>query len=207
MRPIARNLKAPPPPKHHSQLTQESQLQKNQHPRISPSFKTNILPLKSIKKIRISHYENGPFIFYVQDESSDSDFQKLVGKLQKAELIPIKDFLKSHQNPNGTACLAKLEKKVYRVAIARTPNHANEDWLVNFVDYGFNRSIKLDNLFHIPDEFLSQFTYAMPFSLAGCKMSDLKVSCKEINFYFRMLTQNRLLTLKCVPSDSKLTVH
>lgn len=200
MRPIARNLKAPPPPRHY---VQEPQKHQNRHELKNAAFKTNVLAIQSVKKVRISHYENGPFMFCVQSESSDSDFQRLVGKLQKSELTPLRQFLKSRQVSTGTACLALFEKKVYRVAIARIPQHANDDFFVNFVDYGFNRSIKLDNLFYIPEDFLTQFTYAMTFSLAGCKANELKVSDKEISFYFRLLTENKLLTMKCVPSDGE----
>lgn len=202
MRPIARNLKAPPPPKHYAQEPQKQQNHR-QEPKIAATFKTNVLVFQSVKKIRISHYENGPFMFCVQIESADSDFQRLVGNLQKNELTPLQNFMRSRQISIGSACLALFEKKVYRVAIARIPHHANDDFFVNFVDYGFNRSIKVDNLFYIPDSFLSQFTYAIPFSLAGCKVKELKVSDKEINFYFRLLTENKLLTLKCVPSDGE----
>lgn len=205
MRPIARNLKAPPPPKHYVQEPHKNQ--NHQEPKNLPIFKTNVLAFQpSVKKVRISHYENGPFLFCVQLESSDNDFQRLGAKLQKSELIPLKQFFKSRQISIGTACLALMDKKIFRVAIARISYHANEDIFVNFVDFGFNKSIKLDNLFYIPDDFLTQFTYAMPFSLAGCKSTQLKVSDKEISFYFRQLTENKLLTLKCVPSDGELSL-
>lgn len=189
MRPIARNLKAPPTPKF--------VYQDNTKQNFSAIFKTNVLPFQSVKKIRISHYENGPFLFCAQIESLDKDFQQLVTKLQRTELRHFKSF----PTMIGMACLARFEKKVYRGAIAKIPQHQNEDFNVNFVDYGFNRSIKLENLFYIPEEFLTQFTFAMPFSLAGVKAKELKVNEKEIAFYFRLLTENKLLTLKCVPFD------
>ena len=138
-------------------------------------------------------------MFCVQIESSEKDFQHLNSRLQKIEL---RNFA-SYPKAIGTACLGKFDKKVYRVAVAKVPQHQNEDYFVNFVDYGYNRSIKFENLFHIPEEFLSQFTFAMPFSLAGCKARDLKANEKEISFYFRLLTENSLLTMKCVPSDGE----
>ena len=204
MRPIARNLKAPPPPRHYVQESQKHQ--NHQVTKNISTFKTNVFAFQSVKKVRISHCENGPFMFCVQVESSDSDFQRLVGKLQKIELIPMRQVLKSRLMSIGTACLALFDKKVYRVAIARIPQHANDDFFVNFVDFGFNRSIKLDNLFYIPDDFLSQFTYATQFSLAGCKANELKVSEKEISFYFRLLTDNKLLTMKCVQSNGEFSL-
>lgn len=196
MRPIARNLKLPQPPR----FVQEPH-PNHLEPRNSATFKTNVLAFQSMKKIRISHYENGPFMFYVHVESYDSDFQKLAGRLQKTELRRFK----SRPASIGMACLALYDKKVYRVAIAKIPQHqSQDDFFVNFVDFGYNRSVKLENLFYIPDDLLGHFTFAMPFSLAGCKLSELKVTEKEINFYFRQLTENLLLTLKCIQSDGEL---
>lgn len=192
MRPIARNLKPPPPPKFVAQ----------DHPKAltSATFKTNVLAFQSVKKIRISHYENGPFMFYVQMEAADKDFQQLIGKLQKAELM----HFKSPPSSIGMACVARCDKKFYRVVIAKVPQHPSQEFSVNFVDFGYNKTVKLENLFYIPDEFLNQFTFAMPFCLAGCKIKELKVSDQEIGFYFKLLTENASLTLKCVKSDGKL---
>lgn len=187
MRPIARNLKAPPLPRFTDTLPE---------PKIAATFKTNVLAFQSVKKVRISHYESGPLMFYVQTESSDGEFQKLVDRLQKTELRS----LKSRPASIGMACLARHDRKIFRAAIAKIPQHPTQDYSVNFVDYGFNRSVRLDNLFYIPDDFLSQLTFAMPFCLAGCRVNELKLD-KEVNFYFRQLTENRSLILKCVPSD------
>lgn len=196
MRPIARNLKPPQPPR----FVQESHHNNQQEPKVFATFKTNVLAFQSVKKIRISHFENGPFLFYVHVESSDSDFQRLFEKLQKTDLRR----MKSHPTSIGMACLALHEKKVCRVVTAKIPQHQSHDeYFVNFVDYGYTKSVKFENLFYIPDDLLSQFTFAMPFSLAGCKAKELKVSDKEINFYFRQQTENRLLTLKCIQSDGK----
>lgn len=192
MRPITRNLKAPPPPRFmHNQMHAES--------KIAAAFKTNVLALKSVNKIRISHIENGPFLFYVQLEASDSEFQQMVMRLQKMQLQRIKPQSASM----GMACLALHDKKIFRVAIARTPQHSYEDVPVNFEDFGFNKSIKLDNLFYIPDEFLGQYTFARPFAIAGCKTTNIKVNEKEIGFYFRHLIEKQQLTLKCVPFDGE----
>ena len=187
MRPIARNLKPPPLPK----FVQESSK--------GARFSVAVLPFQSLKKVRISHYESGPFMFYIQIESAEGEFQRFIAKLQKVEL----HHLKSRPTSLGMACLARHDKKIYRAAIAKCPqNPAHENFLVNFVDFGFNASVKLENLFYIPDEFL-QFTFAMPFCLAGLKASELKVNEKEIAFYFRQLTENRLVSLKCIAFDGE----
>lgn len=188
MRPIARNLRLPQPPRF-------SQNDGTDH-KIS-SLKANVLAHQAVRKVRISHFEHGPFMFCVQIEALDKEYQQLVGKLHKTELRGFK----SYPTTIGMACLGRLDKKIYRVAIAKVPEHQYDDYSVNFVDFGFNRSIKFENLFHIPEDLITPLTFAMPFSLAGCKTKDMKVNEKEISFYFRLLTENQLLTLKCVPSD------
>lgn len=199
MRPIARNLKAPSLPKF-VQEPHRHQQQQQQETRIAATFKTNVLAFHSLKKIRISHFENGPFMFYVQMESADKDFQRMNERLQKTELRRL-----SRPTSVGMACLAFYDKKVFRVAIAKLPNHPSQDeYLVNFIDYGFNRSLRLESLFYIPDDLVNPFTFAMPFALAACKIADFKVNDKEISFYFRQLSESQLLTLKCVPNDGKL---
>lgn len=198
MRPIARNLKAPPPPRF-VQTPQQSFNQMHVEPKISATFKTNVLAFQSVNKVRISHIDNGPFLFYVQLEASDNEFHQMLARLQKTQL----HRFRAQSAALGMACVALHDKKVYRVAIAKVPQHANEDFFVNFVDFGFSRSIKLENLFYIPDEFLSQHTFARPFAIAGCRSTSFKVNDKEIAFYFRYLIDNQQLTLKCVPSDGE----
>lgn len=189
MRPIVRGLKAPPPPK----FVQDPMIR---DPKIPVAFKTNVLAFQSVRKVRVSHFENGPFMFYVQMEDN-GEFQQLFAKLQRTEL----HHFKSRPSSIGMACLARHDKKIYRAAIAKFPQNPSQDFIVNFVDFGFSAAVKLDNLFHIPEEFLSQFTFALPFSMTGVGAREIKVSEKEIAFYFRHLAENRVLTLKCVPSD------
>lgn len=199
MRPIARNLKAPPQPKFFQEPQKHQQQQHEM--RLPAAFKTNVLAFNSLKKVRISHF-NG-MMFCVQMESADKDFQRMNERLQKTDLRR----LVTRPTSIGMACLALYEKKVFRVAIARIPHNPQDDFSVNFVDYGYNKSIRLENLFYIPEDFINPFTFAMPFALAGCKVSDLKVNDKEISFYFRQLTEDQMLTLKCVPNDGKFNVN
>lgn len=193
IRPIARNLKPPARPRVFADAQSH---QEHFEPKIA-TFKTNIIPLQSINKIRISHFENGPFLFYIQMESTFNELQHMTGKLQKTEL----HHFRSHPSMIGMACLARHDNKIYRVAIARI--HQQFSYFVNFVDYGFNGTVSSANLFYIPDDYLRPLTFAVPFSLVSCRENDLKVSGSEIDFYFRQLTEKQSLTLKCVASDGE----
>ncbi|CRK93088.1 CLUMA_CG006466, isoform A [Clunio marinus] len=190
IRPITRNLSRPAPPRF-------SEVNKSAG-NLKTTFKTSVLAFQSVKKVKITHYEKGPFMFYVQLESSDNDFKKFSEKLQKAELRHFKDS----PNSIGLACLAKHEKQIYRAAIAKIPqNSSQSNFYVNFVDFGYNAFIKEENLFHIPEEFADQTTFAIPFCLNRYDSKDMQASPEELQFYFRLLTENQMMTLKCVPSD------
>lgn len=121
----------------------------------------------------------------------------MTGKLQKTEL----HHFRSHPPMVGMALLARHDNKIYRVAVAKILQHSS--YFVKFVDYGFNANVNASNLFYIPDEFLRQLTFAVPFSLVSCRENELKVSASEIDFYFRQLTEKQSLTLKCVASDGE----
>lgn len=201
IRPIARNLKPPAPPKFFTN---------NDASFIEPTpttFKSNMLVLQSTQKVRLSHYEKGVHLFYVQVESLDAQLQALMGRLQRITL----NNLRSRPTLLGMACLAKYHKKIYRAAVAKVPpsgdhnhhQHLNyqDNIICNFVDYGFSASVKMENLFYIPEEFLNQPTFAMPFSFPALKNITFKSSIQEINYYFKEITEDRLLTLKCVNFD------
>lgn len=195
MRPIARNLKAAAPPRFAPQTNQMPVEQK-----ISATFKASVLEFQSVNKVRISHIDNGPFLFYVQVEASDKEFEQMQARLQKMQL----QRLKPQSVSKAMACLAFDEKKIFRAAVLKIPQHSNEDFYVNFVDFGFNKSIKFENLFYIPGEFLTQCTFAKPFALVGSRNAGLKVNDREASFYFRYLVANKSLTLKCVPPHGEL---
>ena len=191
MRPIARNLKVPAPPKF-IQDKQDYEISEN----TNPTFKSNIFIYQTEHKVRISHYEKGVHMFYVQLESLDAQLQALLSRIQSIKLIN----LKNRPTQIGMACLARHQKKIHRVAIAKFLNDP-DSFLCNFVDYGYSATIKLENLFYIPDIFLNHPTFAVQFSFAKLQNVTFKV-----NAYFKEITENRLLSLKCVPIDGKLNI-
>lgn len=191
MQPIARNLKPPPPPKFSAEVLQDL-------PKTTPVFKTNVLAYQSIKNVRISHCENGPYMFYVQLDSLSNELERFTNKLQKSEL---RHFSKPPATI-GMACLARYERRIYRAAIAKLPS-SSQDYLVNFVDYGFSGTVRLENLFYISEEFLAPLTYAIEFCLANIRNIKFPASDHELNFFFRDITENQLMSLKCVPSDGE----
>lgn len=190
IRPIVRNLKAPAPPR----FTREnSDCGENS----MPVFKINTFINQSLQKVRISHYEKGIYMFYVQLEALDSQLQALLAKIQSIKLIN----LKNRPTQIGAACLARYHKKIHRVAIAKIYNDNSDSFLCHFVDFGHSTNVKFENLFHIPEPFLNHPTFAVQFSFAGIQNISFKCPIQEINSYFKDITENKLLTLKCVPID------
>lgn len=189
LNPIFRNLKPPNLPKFID------------GPEPIPStFKSNMVALQSTERVRVSHYEKGVHLFYVQLQSLDEQLQRVLDRLQRIQL----KNLRSKPSLLGMACVAKWHRRLFRVAIAKIPSDQSQDsFLCNFVDYGFSNSIRIDNLFYIPDEFLESQTFALPFSFAGLKHITFKCPIQEVNYYFKEISEERLLTLKCVPYDGK----
>ena len=162
MRPIVRGLKVPAQPK----FVQQSMIM-IRDPKAAVAFKTNVISFHSQHKVRISHYENGPSMFYVHLESRDAEYQQLSSRLQIAELRNARPFI-------GMACLVRHNQKIYRATIAKLFQSPSQDLIVNLVDFGFSAVVKLENIFHISEEFLRPFTFALPFSLHGINSGEIK---------------------------------
>lgn len=197
MRPIARNLKPPALPK----FIQDQRIYEIDENSIQ-SFKSNIFSYQTEHKVRITHYEKGVHMFYVQLESYDFQLQSLLSRIQSIKLIN----LKKRPTQIGMACLARHQKKIHRVAIAKFLNDP-DSFLCNFVDFGYSATVKLENLFYIPDVFLIDSAFAIQFSFAKLQNITFKCPMQEVNVYFKEITENRLLSLKCVPVDGKLSIH
>lgn len=193
MKPIARNLKPAAPPKF-SRLTPQ-----NGEEESFGKFNSNVIPHNSVHKVRITHYERGINLFYVHMEALDANLQNMTSKIQG---IFLKN-LKKRPSSLGMACLAKYQRKVYRVAVAKSNEGQPENllYLCHFVDFGFSAQIKFDNLFYIPHECVAINAFAVPFCLTALKNVVFQTNMTEINYYFQQITENRLLTLKCVPLD------
>lgn len=190
MRPIARNLKAPAPPR----FRQDFESDKDTSLRYT--YKSNAITFNSTHQARVAHLEKGINLFYVQLIALDSQLQELSAKIQTIHLKPLKE----RPSELGAACLAKYHKKVYRVAIGKSSGETrgNDMFLCHFVDFGFSSLVKLESLFYIPYEFIDINTFAISFCFSGLKNCAFKANMSEVNYLFRQLTENKLLTLKCV---------
>lgn len=195
MRPIARNLKAPAPPRFRQEHESENDMS------LKYTYSSNAITFNSVHQVRVVHLEKGINLFYVQLIALDSQLQALNAKIQTINLRPLKE----RPSELGTACLAKYHKKVYRVAIGRASGDArNSDlFLCHFVDFGFSNMIKFDSLFYIPYEIIDINTFAISFCFSGLKNCAFKANMIEVNYLFRHLTENKLVTLKCVPPTGK----
>lgn len=198
MRPIARNLKPAAPPKFSTKATTPQEGEEES----LGNFKSNVIAHHTVHKIRISHFEKGVNLFYVQLESMDANLQALSSKIQGIQLRN----LSKRPSSLGMACLARYNKKVYRVAVAKSnANTQNLSYLCHFVDFGFSSYVKFDDLLYIPEDCIEIPPFAIPFCLA-LKDTKFQASYQEINFYFQQICENRLLTLKCVPLDGNYTI-
>lgn len=189
MRPLARNLQAPPPPKFFSQSNQ-SRFQ----------FKSKPLQFNRPQKARIGTYENGPFSFFVQLQDQHTLLENLQDHLKR---VPLKPMNSSSISMLGLACLIRRvnDNSIFRAAIAKFPQRAGEtEYIVNLVDYGSNIAVNIEHIFMIPADVAAHLTFAIP-----CRLSDVRkssqVSEREISALFKSLTDNKVITIKCVQSD------
>lgn len=192
MNPIARNLKAPAPPR----FKQENE--SDEYTNTQLTFKSNALAYNSVHQVRVTHLEKGIHLFYVQLVSLDSQLQALMSKIQNSPLRTLRE----RPTALGMACLAKHNKKIYRVAIGKSTSEAknNDMYLCHFVDFGYSSLIEFGKLYYIPTELIAVSAYAISFCLSGLKNTVLTANVSEVNYLFRQLTENKLLTLKCVQS-------
>lgn len=190
MRPIARNLKPPPLPKFVEST-------KNVDTREKRQFESTIVQFNTKLKAKISCYENGPFYFHVQLCDTENEMKNFQNQLTKIELKNF-DFLPSSI---GLACLVRHDRKIFRASVQKLPSSSTQVYVVSLVDYGLSVTIELKNMFQIPDEFLRP-KFSIPLKLFGVN-DGLKVSAKEVSVIFKHLTENRVVTIKCVKSEGE----
>lgn len=190
MRPIARNLQPPPPPKF-----VDSALQ----------FKSNVAQFKSARKTKISAYETGSTFFYVQLVEAEKDLRSLQDRLKRVGQL--KSLNPSSISGIASACLIRNEFGVFRAEIVKSPSRNEHDYLAKLVDFGTMISVNIDNIFVIPSDFVHNFfTFALPCQLANVKKSS-QVSDREIFALFKSLTHNKIVTIKSVQSNGEHDIY
>jgi hypothetical protein len=192
MKPLARNLRPPPPPK----FADNNVLR----------FKMNVAQCKSPQKARIVSYESADAIeFSVQLVEADKDLANLNDRLKR--VAQLKSLNPSAATTMGMACLVRLADGLFRAAIVKSPQRKTEDYIVNLVDHGTTASVKIDNLHVIPTELVNDFfTFALPCRLVGVEKST-QVSYRELCAFFKCLTNNRIVTIKNAQYEGELMTY
>lgn len=191
MKPLARNLRPPPPPKFVENVLR---------------FRVNVAQCKSPQRARIVAYEPAePIMFHVQLVENGKELASLQERLKRAGQ-QLKSLNPSALTTIGTACLVRFENGIFRAAVAREPQKKGDDYLMNLVDYGTTVPVKLENIHAIPTELVHNFpTFALPCRLDGVKKS-AQVSNREMVAFFKCLTNNKIINIKftLVKSDGEL---
>lgn len=194
MNPLIRNLKAPKPLKNLIQNEATNTVTSLSALDVVPTVKTHVLPINSCELIKITHYENGPRLFFVQLERFEQEFYEMNMSLQKIVLNSLNRKLVP-----GMACLARyIDNKVHRAVISHIVSA--KECCVSYVDYGNKGNVKFEYIYQIPLVYLQPKTFALSFTLSGLKDSCKNLSDDEINFYFKNITTNPL-KLKVVPLE------
>lgn len=201
MRPLARNIQPPTPPKFFVR-DNNSTSQKNSMKSNGRRFESKIkeLQFNLPRKARISSYENGAFRFYVQFINMKKDLKNLQDRLKRVQLKPLDA---SSISMLDSACLIRHgDNSIFRAAIVKLPSRENEYYIVNLIDYGTNVSVNIEQIFMIPIDLVAPMAFALPCRLAGVYKS-VQVSDREISSLFKNLTENKIVTINYVRSDGE----
>lgn len=141
--------------------------------------------------VLVCNIENGPKLFSVQLKPSLDLLKKMMLDLETIPLAPLDNF------DIGTACLARFSYDgcIYRAVI--TAIHTNA-CSIAYIDYGHSEKVPCHNLFVIPENFLEHHTFAIKFSLSGCK--DLELN-PQVKTKFRDLVLLQEVQLRVTPLD------
>lgn len=192
--PLIRNLKAPKPLKFGTQNGGSNTVTPSSAVEAVPSVKTQVLPENSNELIKITHYENGPRLFFVQLQRLEQEFYKMNIALSKIELNSL-----NRKPVPRMACLARYtDNKVYRAVISHIVSA--KECCVSYVDYGNKGNVKFEHIYQIPLLYLQLKTFALSFTLSGLKETSKILSDDEVNFYFKKNTAGTL-KLKIVPLE------
>lgn len=175
-------------------------------PESSPDSEKNIAPFDtrisdSRRDVRITAYEDGPFKFYVQFTSKDDNFQQFQVDLQKH-----KRSLVLLVTPKiGQRCFVLIGNELFRAEIKKKSDENNEaEYLVRLLENGAMAIVSSEKVFAIPSRVSNVPPYAKKFKLSGFTGGSIKhLHHNEINFYFKHITENKLLALKSVSESGK----
>lgn len=145
--------------------------------------------------VRITTYTEGPFAFYVQFTKKDDDFQQFQCDLQKSK----KGFPRVMAPSVGSRSLALVDEQYFRAEIEKKTGE--QEYLVRLLESGAEALVPSDKIFMMPSEVSSIKPYAKKFKLANLSISHLQRY--EIEFYFKHITSDKVLTLETVSHSGK----
>lgn len=152
-------------------------------------------------KVRISAYEDGPYKFFVQFLSKDTEYQKFQCDLQSYR----SDLDKARSKSVNAKYIAIIEGQLHRVVLLQNDSELpNNNVKVRLMETGTISLVSSKNLYNIP----SKVAHVPPFALL-CQLADLHkvdlhaVSREELSFYFKHITNQKQLLLRLESRGSK----
>lgn len=158
-----------------------------------PVFIANELTVGTLHRVSCPYIENGPNLFSIQLRKQEHILDRMMSDLSN---IPLKQL--TTKPTIGMACVARYseDKLFYRAAIMTIQPNACR---VTYIDYGNSDNILFEDIFEIPEQFLSFKPFAYQFTLYECKT--IEPISEELELYFGDLMDNKDLEMKVMPHD------
>lgn len=152
-------------------------------------------------EVRISAYEDGPYKFFVQFISQDSEYQKFQCNLQSCRRILEKARVKSI----NSKYIALIDGHLHRVILLPSDSDVPDShFKAQHLETGTKSLVASGNLYAIPNKVAGIPPFAIQYKLADLQKVDLNViSKKELNFYFQHITNQKQLVLRVEQRESE----
>ncbi|KAL9913282.1 tudor domain containing protein isoform 1-T2 [Glossina fuscipes fuscipes] len=159
----------------------------------SATFKSNSLTVGQMYDVSVSFVENGPFLFSVQLVGAQNDLTDMMNKIEK---VTLKQF--SEKPMLGTACIARYSEdgQLYRALITGVQPLSCK---VAYIDYGNAEIVQYNDLYEIPEDFLTNKAFAIRFTLSGHK--ELEPIDESLKKAFKDLVIYKNCKLKVMPLE------
>lgn len=172
--------------------------------RAAPGFPCEPQSDRDEHLVRVTEFDDEPFCIFVQFIHSDENFQRFQCGLQK-----FKDKLESEKRTlPGSAVIAVISGHLHRATVLHSRALAKDDVkLIQLMETGQKCVVTTKQLFNVPSDVSIVPSYAKRFRLAGShKLKDERLLVSEIEFYFKYITKQKLLTLKVVTDEDNVDV-
>lgn len=148
-------------------------------------------------EVRVTEFDDEPFCFFVHFTYNDVALQSQ----------HFKNRLKSEENVvTGTVVIAEIAGQLRYATVVKSTGIVSRDEVKLKLMTGHNCVVSRSQVFKVPDN-ISNVPYAKRYKLSG--VDELKsegYNVSDMEFFFKQITNQKLLTLKIVKENSNIVI-